>query len=591
VSFPTIAGRAVECTPFREPQVNLGTSFANAYYLFFVTATSTPANVYQNGVLTSPFSPTGKVTADSYGRFPAIYLDPSVTYKVQLYNSSGVLQRTTDPYGSQLSTVGTSSLSAYGISIAPTGEVTIPAPNTGGTGNSLTLNAGDFGSVPLAVNGTLAGNSALIIDNAATIGAQTASFNANNKPGTPPTTYNVTLTVAPSGGAYVGGTLTANFTGLTASNYTVQLSTGQDIFGCTLTNGSTTFTCPSTTITGTPTAALIVTTPVTPAGWLPITCDGVPYYTPIWHGNNFTPYVATPSAVGETITGSTVTFGGSGLTTVTGTGAATPPNWYSPAPATGIGAGYYINVTQTGGAGAFTGIAPGMWTSIGAGGITIGNSGTAVNGTYQLSSSALGSPIVAAGTISLVPFAQTNTYVSGSGTETVPLGASFLEVIADGGGGSGSTAIGHIPPFEFGGGGSGRAHSTGIAVSGGQTLTYSVGAGGAGVPYPGGGTGNAGTASTVTGNGGLAAVSLTAGGGGPGVTNTNPGAGGVASGGNLANLTGSPGGSGGSAGLGGNAASGALRGNPPAAPGAGSDGGHAAASTSGARGQVQFIYT
>ena len=331
----------------REPQSCLGPKFATSVYKFFLTRTSTPANVYQDGALTTPFSPTGVVTADAFGRFPAIYLDTSVIYKVQLFNSLSVLQWTTDPYTPPLATVGTSSLSAYGMNIAPTGEVTIPTPNSGGTGISLTLKAGALGSAPLQISAPLPGNSALIINSAVTTAAMTAIFQANNKPGTPPTTYNVALTMAPSGATYTGGTLTANFTGPTASNYTVQLSTGQDIFGCTLTNMSTTFTCPSTVISGSPTVNIGVMTPVTPAGWLPITCDGVQYYIPIWHSNNFSPYVANPSALGENISAQSVTFGGTGLTTVTG-GTASPANWFSPA-TPNIGASYWINITKSGG--------------------------------------------------------------------------------------------------------------------------------------------------------------------------------------------------------------------------------------------------
>lgn len=326
MSYPTVAGTAVEGTPYREAQVCLGTRWANSYYLFFLSGTSTPTNVYQNGTLTTAFPSGNRVTSDAYGRFAPIYLDPSIIYRVQFFNSAGVQQWQVDPYTSQLSTVGTSSLSTYGFQIAPTGEFTLDAPNTGGTGITLTLNAGVLGSAALRVTGTLAGNSAIIINNSATTGAQTATFAATNKPGT-----------------------------ATSS----------------------------------------------PAGWLPITCDGLQYYTPIWHGNNFTPYAANPAALGEVIVASTVTFGSTGLTTVTG-GTATPSNWFSPT-AAGIGAGYYINITKTGGlSGLAFSAAQGSWTNIGAGGLTISSNAQAtITGTYQLSSSISGSPIVATGTISL----------------------------------------------------------------------------------------------------------------------------------------------------------------------------------------------
>lgn len=273
MSFPTVVGRAVEGTPYREAQSCLGTAFANSTYKFFLSGTSTPANVYQNGTLTTAFPTPGVVTSDNFSRFPAIYLDPSVIYKVQFFDKTSALRWTVDPYTSQLATVGTSSLSAFGFQIALTGEVIIDAPNTGGTGVSLTLNSGALGTAALSITGTAAGNSALIVNNSATTGIRTATFTATNKPGT-----------------------------ATSS----------------------------------------------PAGWLPITCDGVQYYTPIWHGNPFTPYVpGSPAPQGQSINASSVTFGGNGVTTATG-GTAIPSNWIIP-PAAGIGAGYFINITKTGG--------------------------------------------------------------------------------------------------------------------------------------------------------------------------------------------------------------------------------------------------
>jgi len=473
VSFPTVKGRAVEGLLFREARSDLGPSFGSSVYKFFLTGTSTPANVYQDGALTNPFTSggTGVVTADAFGRFPAIYLDTSVIYKVQFFNASAVLQWTVAAYTPLLSTVGTSSLSAFGMNIATTGEVTIPAPNSGGSGISLTLKAGSLGSAALQVSAQLPGNSAIIINSSLGTGAQTAVFAANNKPGTVGSVQ-LTLTVAPTGATYTGGTLTASFTGTTSSLYGVTLSTGQNITGVTLTNGSTTFTTPSTSISGTPTATFNVAPG--PAGWLPITGDsGVQYYIPIWHGNSFTPYTANPTAVGEVINSVTVTFGGTGLTTAGG-GTAVPGNWFTPV-ATGVGAGYYINITKTGGLsglsfveqnmvastvapsgatytggtltaayagntasnytlqlstgqlitgctftnGSATFTTPstsitgtpnnvlavtvqGVWVNITANGVTItSNAQAAVSGTYQLSSSSSGTPVVASGTISL----------------------------------------------------------------------------------------------------------------------------------------------------------------------------------------------
>jgi hypothetical protein len=594
VSYPTAQGRAVEGILFREAQVDLGPKFGGSYYQFSLSGVGTPTNIYQNGALTSAFPTTGYAASDIYGRFPPIYLDPSITYRVTFFNSLGVQQWQSDPYYSTLSTVGTSSLSAYGVSVAPTGEVTIPAPNTGGSGISLTLNAGTLGTTPLEINGTLPGTSNIIVNSSATTGAHTATFTATNKPGTNSGTA-IAVTVAPSGGTYTGGTLTASWAGATSALYAVTLSTGQQITGVTLTNGSTTFTTPSTSITGTPTVTIIVAPG--PAGWLPITCDGVQYFTPIWHGNLFTPYVPTPTTLGETINGSSVTFGGSGLTTVGGGGSAVPASWFSPS-ATNIGASYYINITRTGGTpGVNFSAAQGAWTLITGAGLTVGlSSAGLVTGTYQLSPGANGSPVVAGGTVNLSTFSVTHTYTSGSGTETVPVGAVTLSIYVVGAGGGAGSAAGVSGSHGTTGGGGGYAVSTGIAVTAGQTLNYGV--------LIGGGAGNSSgyggspAPITVTGNGGLSAVSLTAnsGGGGGGAA---AGIAGTASGGNSSNTPGFAGSFNGfnvRTGVvyapGGASGSGAAGGVPPGGGGAAPGGGGAGGPTNGggAPGQVQFVY-
>jgi hypothetical protein len=274
MSFPTVTGDGVEGMLLREPQMCLGPAFGGTQYQFFVsgTAFATPANVYQDAALTNPFTSngTGVVFSDAFGRFPAIYLDGSIIYGVTFTSNTSNWQ--VDPYTPPMSTLGTSTNIAYGLQIATTGEVTLPAPAAGGTQITLKASAAIAGQSCLQISSTLAGQPALIINNSVTTGAQTATFTATNKPGTATST---------------------------------------------------------------------------PAGWLPITCDGVIYYAPIWHGNNFTPYVANPSAVGEVINATTATFNGNGSTSVTG-GTATPSSWFTPN-AANIGSGYFINIAKTGG--------------------------------------------------------------------------------------------------------------------------------------------------------------------------------------------------------------------------------------------------
>lgn len=299
MAYPTATGNAVEGAPLREPQVCLGPKYAQATYQFFLTGTSTPANVYQDGNLTVPFPITGFVTADNFGRFPPIYLDTSIIYKVQFYNSNNQLVWTLDPYTPPLATTGTSSNTTTGPKIATTGEVTVGAPSAGGTGITLTLKAGALGTAALKVSSPFAGQAAIIVNSSATTGAHTATFTATNKPGT-----------------------------ATSS----------------------------------------------PAGWLPIICDGVTYFTPIWHGNNFTPYVPTVGPVGDTLVGEVIEFNGDGSTSVTA-GTSVQGSWYLPN-TSGIGASYYISLGQIGGN--LTGILFGGYQSV-----TAAPSGTYTGGTLS----------------------------------------------------------------------------------------------------------------------------------------------------------------------------------------------------------------
>ena len=89
--------------PQAKPLSTTGLPQAAAYYLFFLTGTTTPAAVYADGLLTTPLSqvpgtPQPSCTADSAGRFNPIYLNPSTIYRVQLFNALGSKLEDTDPY-------------------------------------------------------------------------------------------------------------------------------------------------------------------------------------------------------------------------------------------------------------------------------------------------------------------------------------------------------------------------------------------------------------------------------------------------------------------------------------------------------------
>jgi hypothetical protein len=119
----------------------------------------------------------------------------------------------------------------------------------------------------------------------------------------------------------------------------------------------------------------------------------------------------------------------------------------------------------------------------------------------------------------------TNTYTSGTGaTETVPAGATSVSIVVNGGGGAG----GYSGSTQGGGGGGGSQALRTIAVTGGNTFTYTVAASVLGRITQG--TGIAGQASTVSGTVSGGSVSMTAGGGGGGTFLTG-GLGGTATGG------------------------------------------------------------
>lgn len=64
------------------------TLVAGAKVGFFLTTTSTPTNSYQDSGLTTPH--TNPVVADSAGRLPAIYLDPSIQYRITFTDADGI---------------------------------------------------------------------------------------------------------------------------------------------------------------------------------------------------------------------------------------------------------------------------------------------------------------------------------------------------------------------------------------------------------------------------------------------------------------------------------------------------------------------
>ncbi len=87
--------------PRAKPLSTVGLIQPGAYYQFYSTGTLSLANVYADGGLVTPLSQTpgsGGTTAASDGRLVPIYLNPAVTYRVQLYSATNVLLEDVDPY-------------------------------------------------------------------------------------------------------------------------------------------------------------------------------------------------------------------------------------------------------------------------------------------------------------------------------------------------------------------------------------------------------------------------------------------------------------------------------------------------------------
>jgi len=189
--------------PIITPLYN-GATIPNGFYNFYVSGTTTPAPVYQDAGLTAPF-PTQTfngtpgqyiVTGNGSGQYGPIYLNPAVVYRIQLYNQQGSLLEDTPAWVPPFPNAGNGP-----ITINAQGEVTINAPMQGGTGNALTI-VPVSGGKSLLLNGSSAGNPALIINTAVTVGTQTATFSATNKPGSGTTSPSKWLPIQCDGSLY-----------------------------------------------------------------------------------------------------------------------------------------------------------------------------------------------------------------------------------------------------------------------------------------------------------------------------------------------------------------------------------------------------
>jgi hypothetical protein len=564
-----------------EPQVDLGASFGSAYYQFLVNGSA--GGAFEDGALTLAYA-SGIVTADQYGRFPAIYLSPNpdYIYTVNLYNSTGTLLRSTGPYYPSLSTIGNSG--NIGLSVNPMGEYTMTEASSGGTGIELSLQT--IGqSACLGLLGSQPGTPLLQINNSATTGAQTATFTATNKPGTATSGPAGWLPIQCDGTLYYMPLWYDNnfqryvFVGGFAQGQSISAaSIGFNGNGATILTGSGAMATPSQWYSplqaGIGTDYYLAITSFTPedAQFTGITIPGLvtgTFYeigTGIEFNSNSSQAITGTYALSLSPTGSPVATTGT-FTLEEGVGYQTPDytgdvslglsgngtttldsasvsNWYTPTTA-GIGTSTYILINNISGTPGVTfNEAVGTWAEIGTG-VSIGLTGSGtVSGQLQVSTSASFAGLVNTGTITLTQgFTPVlHIYTTGTNlTETIPTGANNVVIENWGGGGGG----GYYYPTSLGGGGAAAGYcrtSMAVNTQNGKTFVYTTGGAGsgsstAGLPGTTGGTGTI-VAGTVTG---FATMTAHGGAGGNYATGAS---GGIATGGTAANTTGTATGSG-----------------------------------------------
>jgi hypothetical protein len=191
--------------PVARPLSSNGVSMPGAYYNFYVSGTSTPAQVFQDAGMTLPFpaaSLNGSaalfsiVQADGTGAMPPMFLNPETIYRVQLYSSTWSLIEDVDPYVPSMPVTGNGQ-----ITINAQGEATLAAPVPGGSGITLIINA-RTGGTALELVGSGVGSPALIANSTVVIGTQTATFAATNKPGSGTTAPTKWLPLTCDGATY-----------------------------------------------------------------------------------------------------------------------------------------------------------------------------------------------------------------------------------------------------------------------------------------------------------------------------------------------------------------------------------------------------
>lgn len=134
-----MTGRLLPVPGLRAMDQN-GEPMAGARLQMYLSGTTTPTPVYVSTLLSSPMS--NPIVADSTGLFPAMFCDPAIAYRAQLFTSSGMLVADIDPVAAPTVNPSgsiTGDMLASGAAVANLGF--IPVNRDGDTASNLLLQA------------------------------------------------------------------------------------------------------------------------------------------------------------------------------------------------------------------------------------------------------------------------------------------------------------------------------------------------------------------------------------------------------------------------------------------------------------------
>ncbi len=154
-----------------------GEPISGARLQFYLTGTTTPTPTYTSAALSTPNA--NPVVANGAGQFPAIYLDPTVTYRVQLQTATGGVLADIDPANLDVVAATQAQVNAG----SATGVYVSPATLAAWTGVAAAL-----GYTPVNKAGDMATNLAI---NPATPAVNSAGYLGapGNNPKTRPTRW------------------------------------------------------------------------------------------------------------------------------------------------------------------------------------------------------------------------------------------------------------------------------------------------------------------------------------------------------------------------------------------------------------------